>query len=161
MILIPSNVREVILISIILFVLGLSVVINNSKNKNGYDKATGIIEYFDKKFQHLPVRNKEDFRYLKINSYPYIFEIYKSNSEPTQKTLDDLKVGDKIDIYYYETPDVKEDKLNRFAQFIDHEGVSCFIRNGFKKQMGFAIIGLSILFDIIVLWLWKKGKFPW
>ena len=158
---IKISVRGVIFASIIVLGLGIFVTVNNSKDKLEYDKSSGTIEYYDKVFQSLPTRHKGDFRYLKIDSYPYLFEIYEPNSEPTENTIDDLKVGDEIDIYYYETSDTKNIGLNRFTQFIDKNGEPYFIRSGFQKQLGFVIIGLSILLNIMAFVFWKKGKLKW
>ena len=155
------SVRGVIFASIIVLGLGIFVTVNNSKDKLEYDKATGLIEYYDKEFQNLPTRHKGDFRYLKIDSYPYLFEIYEPNSEPTENTIDDLKVGDKIDIYYYETSDTRNIGLNRFTQFIDKNEQPYFVRSGFQKQLGFIVIGLSILLNIMAFLFWKKGKLKW
>ena len=155
------SVRGVIFTSIIVLGLGIFVIVNSSKEKSDYDKSTGTIEYFDKEFQNLPTRHKGDFRYLKVDSYPYLFEIYEPNSEQTKNKIDDIKVGDKIDIYYYETPDTRNIRLNRFTQFIDKEGQPYFIRNGFQKQLGFVIVGLCILINIMALIFWKKGKLNW
>jgi len=155
------SVRGVIFASIIVLGLGIFVTVNDSKDKEEYDTSTGTIEYFDKEFQNLPSRHKGDFRYLKIDSYPYLFEIYKPNNEPTEMTIDDLKVGDRIDIYYYETSDTRNIGLNRFAQFIDKMGEPYFVRSGFQKQLGFVIIGLSILLNIMAFVFWKKGKLNW
>lgn len=155
------SVRGVIFTSIIVLGLGIFVIVNSSKEKSDYDKSTGTIEYFAKEFQNLPTRHKGDFRYLKVDSYPYLFEIYEPNSEQTKNKIDDIKVGDKIDIYYYETPDTRNIRLNRFTQFIDKEGQPYFIRNGFQKQLGFVIVGLCILINIMALIFWKKGKLNW
>lgn len=155
------SVRGVIFTSIIVLGLGIFVIVNSSKEKSDYDKSTGTIEYFDKEFHNLPTRHKGNFRYLKLNSYPYLFEIYEPNSEQTENKIDDIKVGDKIDIYYYETPDTRNSGLNRYTQFIDKEGKSYFIRNGFQKQLGFVIVGLCILMNIMALVFWKKGNLKW
>jgi len=155
------SVRGVIFASIIVLGLGIFVTVNNSKDKIEYDKSVGTIEYLDKEFQNLPTRHKGDFRYLKIDSYPYLFEIYEPNSEPTQSTIDDLTVGDEIEIYYYETSDTRNIGLNRFTQFIDKNGQPYFVRSGFQKQLGFVIIGLSLLLNIMAFVLWKKGKLKW
>ena len=55
-------------------------IINNSKDKTDYDKSTGIVDYFDKKFQNLPTRHKGDFRYLKNNEFLMFFAtfVYKA-----------------------------------------------------------------------------------
>jgi hypothetical protein len=155
------SVRGVFFASIIVLGLGIFVSVNNSKDKAEYDKSTGTVEYFDKEYQNLPTRHKGDFRYLKIDSYPYLFEIYELNSKPTEMSIDDLKIGDKIDIYYYETSDTRNIALNRFAQFIDKGDQPYFVRSGFQKQLGFIIIGLSILLNIIAFAFWKKGKLEW
>jgi hypothetical protein len=156
-----TTVRGVIFTSIIVIVIGIFVIVNNSKEKNEYDKSTGTIEYYDKEFQNLPNRHIGDYRYLKIDTYPYLFEIYEPNSEPTEKKIDDLIVGDKIDIYYYETSNTINERLNRFVQFIDKEGQSHFIRSGFQKQLGYVIIGLGVLINLLTFVLWKKGKLNW
>ncbi len=155
------SVRGSILASLIVIGIGIFVVLNNSKEKSEYVKSTGIIQYLDNEFQSLPMRNKGDYKYLKIDSYSYFFEIFEPNSKPSDKTIDDLKVGDNIDIYYYETADTKVSGLNRYVQFIDSNGNSYFIRNGFQRQLGFLLIGLSFPINIMAFLFWKKGKLNW
>lgn len=155
------SVRGLFLVSIIILGLGIYVIILNSKNKTEYEKITGYIEYLDKEFQNLPRRHKGDYRYLKIDSYPYLFEIYKPNGELTKMSIDNLKIGDKIAIYYYETSDTSNIELNRCAQFIDKGEQPYFIRNGFKRQIGFLIIGLSVFLNVLTFIFWKKGKLSW
>lgn len=158
---IHTNVRGVIYVSLVIAGIGLFVIVNNSKDKQEYDKSTGTIEYFDKEYQNLPARHKGDFRYLKIDNYSFMFEIYEPNSEPTTKTIDDLTVGDTIDIYYYETADTRNSELNRFAQFIDHKKEPYFIRNGFQQQLGYVLIGFCVLLNLMAFVFWKMGKLNW
>ena len=113
------NVRGVMFAALIISILSVFTIRNNSKEKHEYHKIFGTVEYFDKEFQHFPTRHKGDFRYLIIDNYPYPFEIYEPNSEPTNRTIDDLKIGDNIEIYYYETDNTHEIGINRFTQFID------------------------------------------
>ena len=155
------SVRGVILASVIVLAFGIFIIVNSSKDKVEYDKSTGKIEYLDNEFQNLPIRNEGDYRYLKVNTYPYLFEIYEPNSEPTEKNIDDLKVGDNIDIYYYETSDTRNVGLNRFTQFIDKDEQPYFIRNGFQKQLGIILIVLCVLLNITAFAFWKNGKFSW
>jgi hypothetical protein len=153
--------RGVILVSIIGLASAIFIILNNSKDKVEYDKSIGAIEYLDIEYQNLPSRNKGAYRYLKIDSYPYLFEIYEPNSKPSDKTIDDLKVGDIIEIYYYEIPETRNIGLNRFTQFIDSNGQSYFIRNGFQEQIGYALIVLCVLITLMALVFWKKGKLNW
>jgi hypothetical protein len=161
MIPIHISVRGVIFATAMVAILGILVIHNSSKKKNEYKKSIGKIEYLEKQFQDLPNRDFGKYRYLKIDSYPYLFEIYEPNSEKTKLTIDDLKKGNLIDIYYYETSDTRISGLNRFAQFIDREGQPYFIRNGFQKQLGYVILVLVLLTNIMAFIFWKKGKLIW
>ena len=155
------SVRGVFFVSVLLIVLSVFVMINNSKDKPEYEKTTGRIDFFAKEFQHFPVQHKGDFRYLKLNTYPYVFEIYEPNSKPTEKKIDDLKVGDEIDVYYYETSNTRNEGINRFTQFIDKDEQPYFIRNGFQKQLAFVCIGLVVFMNVMTWAFWKKGKLNW
>lgn len=155
------SVRGVIFTSIIVLGLAIFVIVNNSKDKVEYDKRTGIIEYLAKEYQDLPIRHKGEYRYLKIDTYPYVFEIYEPNSKPTEKKIDDLKVGDTIDIYCYETANTQNEGLNRFTQFIDKDEQAYFVRSAFQKKVGFVLVGLCFLMNILALVLWKKKKLVW
>jgi len=152
---------KIVFASIFVFSIAIFVITNNSKSKSEYDKSIGTIEYFEKEFEDLPTRNEGDYRYLKVNAYPYPFEIYEPNSEPTEKKIDDLKVGDSIEIYYYEIPQTKTEGINRFVQFIDVEDTPHFIRNNFQKQIGYALIGLCVFMNLFGYILLKKGKIKW
>ncbi|HEY1032074.1 MAG TPA: hypothetical protein VGD89_09885 [Flavipsychrobacter sp.] len=155
------SVRGVILASVIVLGLGIFVIVNNSKDKAEYDKHTGTVEYLAKEYQNLPIRHKGEYRYLKIDTYPYVFEIYEPNSKPTDKRIDDLKVGDTIDIYCYETTNTQNEGLNRFTQFIDKDEQPYFVRSAFQKQLGFVLVGLCFLMNIMALLFWKKKMLEW
>ncbi len=155
------SVRRVIIASLMVLGIGIFVIVNNSKEKTDYNKVSGTIEYLGKDYQNLPIRHKGDFRYLKVDTYPYMFEIYEPNSMPTEKTIDNLSIGDAIDVYYYETSNTRTEGINRYTQFIDKDKQPHFIRNGFQKQLGYILIGLCILMNIGVFIIWKKGKLMW
>ncbi len=155
------TVRKLILFSIFITGIAILTIFNNSKTKLDYDKSSGKIEYFEKEFQDFPVRDIMNYRYLKIDNYPYTFEIYEPNSEKSEKVINDLKVGDVIDIYYYEISDTRSTGINRFTQFIDKDGKPYFIRNGFQKQLGFVVMGLGVLINLMAFIFWKTGKIKW
>jgi hypothetical protein len=159
---IHNSFRGIILVSIVLIGFSFYFVLYPSlKNKNEYHKITGKIEYFDKKYKHFHLRNYGDYRYIKLDNYYYPFEIDFPNSIPQKFTLDDLKIGDTIDIYYYENSYTKEDKINRFTQFIDKENQQYFVKNNFQKELGIAIIGLIFLLNLLSFIFWRKGKLKW
>jgi len=155
------SVRGVIFTSIILVVLGIFVIINSTKDKSEYEKKTGIIEYFDKTYMDFPNRNHGDYRYLKIDNYQYVFEIYIANTDKEVEPIDDLKIGDRISVYYYETGSTHSENLNRYIQFIDKNSTAYFKRGNFQKQLGFVILGLVVFLNILSFVFWKKGKLAW
>jgi hypothetical protein len=156
-----NSFRGITFASLIVVGLGILVIVNNSKEKKEYIKATGQIEYYAKEFNNLPLRHKGDFRYLKIDNYPFIFEIYEPNNQVLDKSIDDFQVGNTIEIYYYETANTAKEKINRHVQFIDFNGKAYFIRNAFQKQMGFAIVGIGLLTALMAYLFWKKRKLNW
>ncbi|MEM7514780.1 MAG: hypothetical protein AAF388_27890 [Bacteroidota bacterium] len=159
---IPINVRGILfLFTPFMLYLSYGIISKNSMAKEEYQMHTGIIQFLDTEYLNFPARNHGEYRYLELEGYPYVFEIYEPNSEPTPQTIDNLKLGDEISIFFYETDDTRESGMNRFAQFVDHKGKSYFIRNAFKKHLGYALIGIAIFADILCLYFWKKGKFPW
>lgn len=148
---------KLIIAAILTIAAGLYIVITNTKEKSDYTKSEGTIEYLALEYERHPYDNHGEYRYLKIDNYPYVFEIYEPNSIKTEHTIDDLKVGDKIDIYYYEISDTREIGLNRFTQFIDSNGLPYFIRNGFMKGAGYVVCALGLGLAILGLLLKIKG----
>jgi len=118
----------------------------------------------DKELGTLPVRHHGKYRYLEIDGYPYPFEIFVGNEpgdfKPKYERIDNLKQGDTVSIFYYETENTKNEGINRFIQFIDKDGQSFFERGNSNKLMGIAFIGLSIMLTVSGLVLWKLKKIP-
>lgn len=155
------SVRGILISSIFAGGLAAFLIANSSKEKSDYLLTSGTIEHFGQTYGSLPLRNKGDYRYLKLSSYPYVFEIYKPNSETNQFTLDDLVVGDTVDVFYYEIENTHTEAVNRFAQFVDKESRPYFIRSGFRVQLGLMLIAMILIINIVGYIFWKKGKLEW
>ena len=155
------SVRGVTIVAAILAFLSFLLVRENSQAKHEYQTSEGKVVYFDSKYQDLPKRHIGDFRYLIIDSYPYPFEIYEPNSEPTENTIDEFKVGDLIEVFYFERKNTHVIGLNRFAQFIDKGGKPYFVRNSFQKSLGYALLGMCGLIISGALIAWKFKKLKW
>ncbi len=155
------SVRGVLLASLLVGGLAASLITSNSKDKDEYEMTTGTIVYLEEEFQNLPARDKGNYRYLKLDTYPIIFEIYEPNSRKTSQTIDNLQKGDRIDIYYYETDQTHLEEINRFTQFIDHNKSPYFIRDGFQKQLGYILVVLALLLNVLAFAFWKLGKLEW
>ena len=161
MIPIIASVRGILFTSLILITLGVFVVLNNSKEKAEYEKRTGKIEYLEESYLNLPNRDLGKYRYLRIDSYDYVFEIYIANPSKGERSIDELKVGDLIDTYFYETSNTHSEEINRYIQFIDKNEKPYFIRGNFQEQLGYVILGLVLLLNIGSFILWKKKKIVW
>jgi len=57
---------------------------------------------------------------LQIEGYSYPFEIFvgkeSADFKPKYEQVDNLKVGDIISVFYYETVDTQREGVNRFFQ---------------------------------------------
>lgn len=158
---IHTSVRGVLVASLIIAALSIFVIRNNTKEKLEYKSINGKIEYLGQEYQHLPTRHKGDFRYLIVEGYPYPFEIYEPNSKPTAYNIDDLRIDDMVDVYFYEIENTHKIGINKFTQFIDKNETPYFIRNWFQKNLGYVILGMCLLMNIGSLILWKNKKLKW
>ncbi len=148
-------------ISILLIGIAAFVISYNTKEKNEYIKKTGQIEYFEHTYQDLPTRHHGEYRYLKIDSYEYVFEIYVTNSNKNSEPIDNLEVGDTIKTFFYETESTHSDQLNRYIQFVDKNDRSYFIRGNFQRNLGYVFYGLIVFLNVLAFAFWKKGKLAW
>jgi hypothetical protein len=90
-----------------------------------------------------------------------MFEVYTANADKTSLQIDSLRTGDKIDVYFYEWGDETKQGINRNLQFIDKETLPYFKRGNFKMQLGYSIIAMSLLLNLLSFVLWKKRKLAW
>lgn len=92
-----------------------------SKPKKDYESLAGRITFFEKHYKNLPPRDAGKYRYLKLDNYTYPFEMYIDEEngvhDPKFAPVANLKPGDSITVYYYETPNTKEAGVNRFLQY--------------------------------------------
>jgi len=128
---------------------------SNSRQKNAYPHVRGEITYLDSAMGSLPLRDLGKYRYLKIENYPYPFEIYADEQGPR---IDSLKKGDMVTAWFYETGNTKEEHINRFLQFLQKDNNLYFKRTDFMANLGYVIIGLSIALMFFFYTLYKKNK---
>lgn len=138
------------------------MIIRGTKEKSEFHSLKGKIVYFDKVYEELPNRHKGKYRYLAIENYNRLFEIFigkdAGDFKPEFEIIDDLKIGDEIVVYFDESSNEKDIRLNRLIQFIDKNEVPYFIRGSKDKYGGMLISGLGILIFILLLYFKKTGK---
>lgn len=155
MILYKMRFRSVLILMILLDVLMLYVIYQSSRDKNDYQQTSGEIIYLDKKLGSLPTRNLGKYRYLKLGSYPYPFEVY---ADEQSSVIDKLNLGDTVTAYFYETGSTQNDQLNRYLQFLEKDHVDFFKRTNFNILAGFVVIGISMIVTLATFLLYKRGK---
>ena len=151
----PLSFRVISTISGILIAFMIYVILLNSKAKTDYQKLSGSIIYLDKQFEEYPNRDLGKYRYLKLNTYPYIFEMY---SDEQSSRIDSLKVGENVDVYYYEINNTHSEQINRFLQYLEKDNKVFFKRGNSNNIAGFVVIGISIVLIVGSFMLYKKGK---
>jgi hypothetical protein len=162
LILLTINLRSILAVSIVLIVVMIMFVQLNSKTKDDFNLTVGKITYLDIKFGELPKRDLGRYRYLMIEGYEYPFEVYVGSEvdefKPAFERVDFLKPGDMISVFYDETNDTANEKVNRNIQFIDKENESYFERENSSKKLGAVGIAFCVLLIMEGVILWKMGK---
>ena len=147
---------------IIILVLGSSILIRGTKEKTEFQNIKGKITYLDKSYEELPNRNQGKFRYLAIENYPKVFELFVGKDfgdfKPQYEQIDDLRIGDNIVVYFDENSKETDVRLNRLIQFIDKDELPYYIRGTKDKTYGYFIIIVGILLGGLVFYLKKNGK---
>ncbi|WP_417609157.1 hypothetical protein [Owenweeksia hongkongensis] len=147
--------------SVILACMAIYMFVNSSRAKKEYESVNGVVKYLDSKYQDLPRRHEGDYRYLKVGEYPLVFEVYLPNSTKLEKSIDDLNVGEEVQVYFYEAFETEEIGVNKFAQFIDSGNEAYFIRGNFYRQLSFVLLGLSVCLFVFMVILGKRNKLNW
>lgn len=130
MLVLPIRFRVISAVSVIIIIFMLFVMRRDSQQKKNYDKVSGTIAYIDQQFGKWPNRDFGKYRYIRLDEYPYTFELFIGKDvgdfKPKFEQVDKLALGDVITVYYYETNDMQNDGINRHAKFIDKESMTYF-----------------------------------
>jgi hypothetical protein len=139
-------------------ILSVFLYLRADKEKTAFDKVTGHVIYFANSYENFPLRDKNKYRYLAIDDYPKVFEIFVGKEagdfKPKFEQIDRLKKGDEITVYF----DDQEDPINRLAYFIDRGSESIFIKGSWEKGLAYFLVGLSIGILILLVVLKRRGK---
>jgi hypothetical protein len=145
-----------------IIVLAFGVLLRGQKDKNEFYKATGRVTYLARTYQEYPVRHAGKYRYLQIDGYPKVFEVFIGNEagdfKPDFERIDQLKIGDPLLVYYDESSREDDIRINRLAQYIDKEQQPYYIRGSWDKYMGCFLMGIGVFIGIWLLYLRSKGK---
>ena len=164
MIVLPFRFRSVIAVTVVVCLAMGFFMVKDTQSKDKFEKISGHITYLEKKFNDLPNREAGKFRFLKLDNYPYAIELFVGKDlgdfKPKFEQVDNLKVGDPVTVYYYETNSDRNDLINRHVKFIDRQGINYFEQGSSLITIGIIVIVLCVLLDAFCFYLWKKGKMP-
>ena len=141
--------------------LGIIIIGRSQKEKADFESASGKIIYLEKYNDYAQTNDTVKFRYLQIDNYPKIFEIFigrdAGDFKPKFERIDDLKLNDIITIYFDEKFN-KGGNINRLAYFIDRGQETIYIKGSWEKYLGYFIVAISLLTLILIFLLKSKGK---
>ena len=100
--------------------------------------------------------------YLILNEYERVFELFigtdKGDFSPRINRLTELKIGDRIDIYFEETNKTITQPVNRLLQYLDKNGEPYYLRSKVDKYLGYFILGCSGLLLILGIYVRRKSN---
>ena len=142
--------------------LGVFIIARSEKSKSEFTKVSGRLISINNSNQFAPRQDTSKFRYLLIDSYPKIFEIFIGKDFGDFKSkfenIDNLRANDDITIYFDNNFQTEDDPINRLTYFIDKGQERIFVKGTWEKNMGIFLTGLSLLIFVALLILKQKGK---
>ena len=148
---IPFTFRAILAFSIAMIGIMYYKMYENVQDRSAFSNTTGIVIRLEQHYGKLPMRNEGKFRYLQVKGYPYVFEIFigkdPGDFTPTFEQIDSLRVGDLITIYYDEKDATHEERINRFASFIDKGTKNYYEKGDSTRIMALAMIGYVLCLE--------------
>ena len=148
--------------SIAIMVLGTFLFFRLGQDKNSFYIASGKLTYLSKTYKDYPNRDFEKYRYLQIENFSKIIELYigkeSGDFKPDLEKVDSLKLGDSLTVYY--DNDITEEKteISRTVYFIDRGAEPIFIMGDSKKWLSAFVAGMGVIILIVIIILKLKGK---
>ena len=152
--------ETLIVVTLVIIFTGASILIRGLKDKKDFPNVSGKITYLDKLFEDLPKNTTNQYRYLIIDNYPKVYEIFIGKNwggfMPVVQKIDSLNVGDEISIFF-EADAREDDRLNKSAYFIDKGTQPYFVRHRLKVYIGYFLIGVGSVFSMLLFYLKSRG----
>jgi len=150
-----------IVVTLVIIFTGASVLIRGMKDKRDFPNVTGKVTYLDKLFEELPKQDTDEYRYLIIDNYPKVYEIFVGKNwggfMPVVQKIDDLNIGDEI-VVYFEADAEEDSRLNKSACFIDKGNEHYFVSHRIRKYAGYFLISIGSVFSLFLFYLKSKGS---
>jgi len=139
----------IISVTVVLVSTFLFIMLRDTQDKNRYHKIIGEVTYMDDHYKDFPLRQTDKFRYLRLNNYPYVFEVFIgkgwSDFAPAYEQVDQLKRGDTITVDEYEADDIAQDSINRNVKLISKDNITYFKAGSPKNLLWIVVVILCLL----------------
>ena len=142
-------------LSIVMIGCSIYFIFLNTKAKSDYEHLTGKITYLEKSFGEYPSRNMGKYRYLNINNYAHVFEIY---ADEQSSKIDSLNNGDIVTAYFYETNSTNIEGINRYLQYLEKDNIIFYKKTSFSIIIGFVLIILAAILIMMSYIFYKQNK---
>ena len=137
--------------AVFLFLLGSIYLISRSDKPREdflYEKDT--VAYISQVNPFKPDSGPMDKKvYLLLNEYERVFEMFTGTDKgvfsPRVNKLNNIVVGDEIEIYFEENSRSKGNQVNNLLQYLDKDGELHYLRSKADKYIGYFILGCTVL----------------
>ncbi len=142
--------------------LGAFLFHRGGQTRNEINRFSGSITYLDKAYKKYPNRDFGKYRYLQLAGFPRTIELFigkeSGDFKPDFEKIDDLKVGEKLTVFYTTSFNEENDGICRLVQFIDRGTEPVFIKGSWDKLLGGVVggFGIIIMACLVVLRRLKK-----
>jgi len=154
------TIQKLLGLSILIMVFGIVLYSKSVKEKTEYMVVSGKIDFIKTSFDF---HKKRDHRFIQVEGHDQIFDIFIGNKfgdfSPKFEKIDDLNMGDEINVYYSDEPPFQKGndfRLNKNVEFIDKSNQPYFIRGNKNKFGGIGFIVVGTISTIILAIALKK-----
>ncbi len=143
--------------------MGIYLLFRSNQPKEDFSQLSGPISYLA---SANPLRTDQKMEpkslFLTIEGADRVFELFVGaewgDFSPRINRLEELKVGDQVEIYFQENEQTQALPTNKLLQYLDHQGVAYYQRGGADRAMGYVLFGLAFLLLIWAGLLWRTRE---
>jgi len=147
---------------LVLFAMSIYLITRNTKPKEEFIHQKGAISYLSENnpfSSTLEVKQKTIF--LKLEQHNRIYELFtgtdKGDFSPRVNRLNELNIGNQVDIYFEENTKTKLDQTNKLLQYLYIDSELIYLRSNADKYIGYFTLGGSMLLFLIAVFMKIKS----
>lgn len=150
-----ARLRIILTFCVLILFAGYYIIVDIKTDLKDFKQSTGTIIYFNKQFLNHPGGNNQQYRYVSIANYPFMFECKVGKYA---SLIDKLQTGDIVTLYYNDMGVSTNKGINKSLQCIEKDKKKLFEASSKLYYIGIILIMLSVFIAIISFIFYKKGK---